>query len=131
MVHRLGVTAVGMVVLGVALSAGLASVPPAPVFSLSVPDRMVTGRVLLQARSEDAKVESVKWQVDDVSRVTPPPFNFVLDLGPVPHEKTVTAVALDRERHPLYRQEAVLNPGGRHLALEILSPVQGQRAIGP
>jgi len=129
-IQRFRVTTAGIFVLGIALSTGLASIPAAPVFSLSVPDRMVTGRVLLQARTQDANVESVKWQVDDVSRVTPKPFDFVLDLGPLPREKTVTAVALDRERHPLYRQEAVLNPGGRHLALEILSPVPGQRAVG-
>jgi VWFA-related protein len=120
-----------VLVLGTALSSSLPSLVPAPVFALSVPDRMVTGRVLLQAKTQDAKVESVRWQIDEFSRITPPPFDLVLDLGPVPHEKTITAVALDRERRPLYQQEAVLNPGGRHLALEILSPLQGQRVSGP
>jgi VWFA-related protein len=131
MTQRLAVTATCLLILGAALSASLPGLLPAPVFSLSVPDRMVTGRVLLQAQTRDTKVESVKWQIDDFSRITPPPFDLVLDLGPLPHEKTITAVALDRERRPLYRQEAVLNPGGRHLSLEILSPVQGQKVSGP
>jgi VWFA-related protein len=65
------------------------------------------------------------------ARPPAPAFALEFDLGPVPRETTVTAAALDGQRQVLYRQQAVLNPGGRRLALEILSPLDGQRASGP
>ena len=45
-----------------------------PVFSLLIPDRMVTGTVLLEARVADAHVEAVKWYVDDWAKTIPAPF---------------------------------------------------------
>lgn len=105
--------------------------PPEPVFSVVAPDRMVTGRVRLEANARDARVASVRWEVDDWARTTPRPFALEFDLGPLPRETTVTAVALDATREVLYRQEAILNPGGRRLVLEILAPLDGQRASGP
>ncbi len=104
--------------------------PPEPVFAVVAPARMVTGRVRLEADARDARVASVRWEVDDWARTTPRPFALEFDLGPLPRETTVTAVALDAARQILYRQQAILNPGGRRLVLEILSPLDGQRASG-
>jgi VWFA-related protein len=69
--------------------------------------------------------------VDDWARTTPRPFALEFDLGPIPREATVTVVALDGARQVLYRQQAVLNPGGRRLVLEFVSPLDGSRAVGP
>jgi len=113
-----------------ALAAG-SSVPLEPLFSVAAPARMVTGRVRVEADARDPRVESVRWEVDDWARTTPRPFALEFDLGPVPRETTVTAAALDGRRQVLYRQQAVLNPGGRRLALEILSPLDGQHVSGP
>jgi VWFA-related protein len=102
-----------------------------PAFRLQVPEGMSVGRVALRADAADARVAAVSWTVDDTTRTLPPPFTLVLDVGPVPQEKRVVAVAVDRDRKPLYRQEAVLNPGERALHLEILSPLEGERVSGP
>src|SRR6185369_8395328 len=80
-----------------------------PVFSLLVPDRMVTGTVLLEARVADTHVEAVKWYVDDWAKTIPAPFSLLLDVGPLPLQKKIRAVALGARREPLYQREAVLN----------------------
>jgi Ca-activated chloride channel homolog len=103
---------------------------PAPAFRLQVPDGMAVGRVALRAETADPRVASVSWTVDDTTRTLPPPFTLVLDVGPVPQEKRVLAVALDRDRKALYRKEVILNPGERALHLEILSPLEGERVSG-
>lgn len=102
-----------------------------PSFTVAAPQAMVTGRVRLEAFAQDARVESVRWEVDDWARTTARPFALEFDLGPVPREATVTAVALDAARQALYRRQAVLNPGGRRLVLEFLSPLDGGKASGP
>ena len=99
-------------------------------FSVVVPLDMVTGTVEVRAIAVDGAVQAVRWTVDDWSRVTPPPFTLSFDAGPVPYERRVLAVALDKDRRPIYRREATLNPGGRQLALEFHSPVDGQAASG-
>lgn len=115
---------------GLATLAAPASGPGEPAFRVAAPERMVTGRVRLEADARDTRVESVRWEVDDWARTTPRPFAVEFDLGPIPREATITAVALDGARQVLYRQQAVLNPGGRHLVLEFLSPLDGARASG-
>ncbi len=117
--------------VALAACAARADRPPGPAFVVEAPDRMVTGRVRLEAEARDPRVESVRWEVDDWARTSPRPFALEFDLGPVPRETTVVAAALDSQRQVLYRQQAVLNPGGRRLTLEILSPLDGQRASGP
>ena len=92
---------------------------------------MVTGKVRLQAVTRDGDVAFVKWQIEDWSRTTPRPFEVFLDVGPLPHEKNVVALALDRDRSPLYRVETLLNAGGRRLTLQFLAPLDGQRVSGP
>ncbi len=105
-------------------------------FSLSVPGEMVTGPVVVRAQAADESVAAVRWTVDDWSRMTsrdpaaPRRFELTFDSGPVPYERRVVAVALDKERRPLYRREAVLNRGGRGLSLDVVSPVDGQQASG-
>lgn len=91
----------------------------------------MTGRVRLQAVTRDGEVAFVKWQIEDWSRTTSRPFEVFLDVGPVPQEKNVVALALDRDRSPLYRVETLLNAGGRRLTLQFLAPLDGQRASGP
>ena len=103
----------------------------APAFRLQVPEGMSVGRVALRAEAADPRVAAVSWTVEDTTRTLPSPFTLVLDVGPVPQEKRVLAVALDRDRKALYRKEAVLNPGERALHLEILSPLEGERVSGP
>ncbi len=104
---------------------------PGPAFRLLVPPGMSVGRVALRAEVGDPRVAAVSWTVDDTTRTLPSPFTLVLDVGPVPQEKRVLAVALDRDRKALYRKEAVVNPGERALHLEILSPLEGERLSGP
>jgi VWFA-related protein len=104
---------------------------PEPPFRVEVPDGMSVGRVALRAAAVDPRVAAVSWTVDDTTRTLPPPFTLVLDVGPVPQEKRVLALAVDRGRKPLYRQEVVLNPGERALHLQILSPLDGEHVAGP
>jgi len=125
--------AVSVLAAAVVFTPGRARATPSAgtLFSVSVPREMVTGEVVLTAVASDSAVRAVKWTVGDWSRVTPPPFHLSFDAGPVPFERRVLAVALDKDRRPLYRREAVLNPGGRGLGLEFLRPLDGQRARGP
>lgn len=104
--------------------------PDTTLFEVRAPGGMVTGRVRLEAVTRDAEVAFVKWQAEDWSRTTRRPFELLLDVGPLPREKTVVALALDRDRRPLYRTETLLNPGGRRLALQFLAPLDGQRVSG-
>jgi VWFA-related protein len=92
---------------------------------------MVTGSVLVQARASDPRVTLVKWCVGDWARTTPPPFDFVLDVGPVPAERHVRALGLDGSRQPLYEREVTLNPGARGLAVSFVTPVPGEMVEGP
>src|SRR5512138_2812617 len=120
----------GLALVAAVLLAGVApstTLPGKGLFLLSVPGEMVTGPVRLRASSADQNVHEVKWTIDDWSRLTPAPFELAFDAGPVPYERRVLAVALDKDRRPLYRGEATLNPGGRRLDLEFRSPVAGQR----
>jgi VWFA-related protein len=91
---------------------------------------MITGRVRLEAVARDPEIGFVKWQAGDRSRTSAKPFEFFLDAGPVPEEKTVIATALDRERRPLYRVETLLNPGGRRITLHFVAPLDGQSVSG-
>lgn len=104
--------------------------PGRSLFSIQAPREMVTGPVEVRAIVSDSAVRAVRWSVDDWSRVTPPPFTLAFDAGPVPYERRVRAVALDEGRRALYRGEATLNPGGRHLAVEFESPADGQSLSG-
>jgi Ca-activated chloride channel family protein len=112
------------------LSLLAASRSSGPVFRVELPEGMATGLVALRADAADPQVEAVSWTVDGTTRTLPPPFTIVLDIGPVPVEKRVVATALGRDRKPLYRKEAVLNPGERALVLEVVSPVEGERVTG-
>ncbi|HEX5854793.1 MAG TPA: VWA domain-containing protein [Thermoanaerobaculia bacterium] len=104
--------------------------PDTRLFEVRAPEGMVTGRVRLEAVTRDTDVAFVKWQSEDWSRTTGRPFELLLDVGPLPRERTVVALALDRDRRPLYRTETLLNPGGRRLALQFMAPLDGQRVSG-
>jgi VWFA-related protein len=121
------------VVLALCVLASLTgrAAPKETLFEVHAPEGMVTGQVRLQAVSRDGDVEFVKWQLEDWSRTTARPFELFLDVGPVPQEKTVVVLALDRHRSPLYRVETLLNAGGRRLTLQFLAPLDGQRVSGP
>jgi VWFA-related protein len=54
-----------------------------------------------------------------------------VDLGPVPAQRRIRALALDGRHQPLYERTAVLNPGGRGLEVEFVTPVHGERVTGP
>ncbi len=127
-----GRPAQALVVLALVVPASLTegAAPGETLFEVRAPEGMVTGRVRLQAETRDRDVAFVKWQVEDWSRTTSRPFEFFLDVGPVPHEKTVVALALDHDRRPLYRVETPLNAGGRRLTLQFLAPLDGQRVSG-
>ncbi|HUM02871.1 MAG TPA: VWA domain-containing protein [Thermoanaerobaculia bacterium] len=103
-----------------------------PAFRLQVPEGMATGRVLLKARAEDPRITNVIWTLGGVSRrAARPEFDADFDVGPIPQEKRIVAVALDQNRQALYQQEAILNPGERFVGVEILSPYDGQGVSGP
>jgi VWFA-related protein len=123
--------AAGLALAALTALAAAAGDRAGPSFTVAAPEGMATGRVRLEAVARDARVESVRWEVDDWARTTPRPFALEFDLGPVPREATVTAIALDAARQALYRRQAVLNPGGRRLVLEFLSPLDGEKASGP
>lgn len=99
-------------------------------FEIVVPDRMVTGNVLVRAEVADEKVSSVKWYIGDWAKTTARPFELVVDLGPFPAERRVRALALDTGRQTLYERVAVMNRGGRGLGIEFLSPVNGEGVSG-
>jgi VWFA-related protein len=105
--------------------------PESPRFEIVAPDRMVTGNVLLHAEVQDPNVSSVKWVLGDFAKTTPRPFDLTLDVGPVPAQRKIRALALDARRQPLYERVAVLNRGGRGLVIDLVTPVQGERASGP
>ena len=117
--------------LGVLASLTGRAAPGETHFEVRAPEGMITGRVRLQAVTRDGEVAFVKWQIEDWSRTTSRPFEFFLDVGPVPQEKNVVALALDRDRRPLFRVETLLNAGGRRLTLQFLAPLDGQRVSGP
>lgn len=92
---------------------------------------MATGRITLRAAVDDPRVVSVIWTVEGVTRRgTPPSFEAAFEVGQVPYERRVLAVAVDAERRTLFEQEAVLNPGERVVAAEILTPLHGERVSG-
>ncbi|MCM3878067.1 MAG: VWA domain-containing protein [Thermoanaerobaculia bacterium] len=97
---------------------------------MRAPGGMLTGRVRLEAVARDPGVATVRWQAGDRSRTTGKPFEFFLDAGPVPEERTVIVTALDRDRRPLYSVETLLNPGGRRIALRFVAPLDGQGVTG-
>ena len=90
--------AAGLALAALAALAAAAGDRTGPSFTVAAPETMVTGRVRLEADTRDARVESVRWEVDDWARTTPRPFAFEFDLGPVPREATVRAIALDSAR---------------------------------
>jgi len=103
-----------------------------PALRLEIPEGMITGRIVLRARAEDPRVTYVIWSVDGETRWgLLPDFRAAYDVGPIPQEKQVVAVALDRNQQALYQQEAILNPGERFVSVEILSPLDGQSVSGP
>jgi len=102
-----------------------------PTFSLDVPDFLVTGPVTLRARTTDPRVASVDWKIQGKSKATPPPFELTFNVGKLPLPKTIVATALDAEGRPLFRQEAILDPGERFVSVNILAPLQGQEVSGP
>ncbi len=103
-----------------------------PAFQLALPHGIATGRVALTALSDDPRVAAVLWTVAGLTRrAGPPAFAATFDLGAIPQERPVLAVAVDGNGRPLYQQEAVLNPGERAVGVEILSPLQGQSVAGP
>ncbi|HKC25728.1 MAG TPA: VWA domain-containing protein [Thermoanaerobaculia bacterium] len=110
-----------------------ASTPPfaSPRFEIVAPDRMVTGSILLHAEVQDPNVLAVKWVLGDFAKTTPRPFELTFDVGPVPAQRKIRALALDARRQPLYERVAVLNRGGRGLGIDLVTPVQGERASGP
>ncbi len=111
------------------LGAGATGLGPGP-FVITAPVDRATGRVVVRADVTDPAVTSVRWTVADWSRVTEAPFELSFDAGPLPVERRIVAVALNRDRQPLYRREVVLNPGGRGTDLEFLSPIDGQKVSG-
>ena len=107
-----------------------AAAGPEPAFSLDVPDSLVIGPVTLKARTTDPRVAAVDWKFQGRSKVTPPPFELTVDAGRIPLPKTVVATALDAAGQPLFRQEAILDPGERFVSVNILAPLQGQEVSG-
>lgn len=107
-----------------------AQAPPPSSFALAVPRGMQTGVVRVEASVRDPRVAAVRFEVDDWAKTSGPPFSLEFDVGPLPRETAVTAVALDAARSVLFRQQAIVNPGGRGAVLEILSPLDGQSLQG-
>lgn len=105
------------------------STPPPP-FSVAFPRGMVTGPVLLEARTTDENVAFVRWEFGDWSKTTPRPFLLSLDLGPVPHQRHIRVAALDRMRNLLHEKNVLLNRGGRGLHLMFVDPASRKSVSG-
>jgi VWFA-related protein len=102
-----------------------------PAFRLDVPRGMVTGRVALRARTDDPRVARVIWTVGGVTRrAVPSLFDAEFEVGPVPEERPILAIAMGGDGQALFEQQDVLNPGESAVGIEILSPLQGEKISG-
>jgi Ca-activated chloride channel family protein len=59
-----------------------------------------------------------------------PPFSVELDLGPVPHTRTLVATAFDAGGSELARDELMINAAGHHFRVHLTEPQRGRRYSG-
>jgi Ca-activated chloride channel family protein len=59
-----------------------------------------------------------------------PPFSVELDLGPVPHTRTLVAIAFDAGGSELARDELMINAAGHHFRVHLTEPQRGHRYGG-
>ncbi len=95
---------------------------------LPPPDRLLTGRVRVQAVASGEAVAKVSFRLDGRPIMTKsrPPFSVELDLGPAPRVHALEAVGFDRTGRELARDRIPLNTGPHRFAVRLLEPRSGR-----
>jgi VWFA-related protein len=100
-----------------------------PVLRLRAPtDRLLTGKVRVEALAEGAGVERVRFELDGRTLLTKgrPPYSVEIDLGRAPRTHRLAAAALDREGNELARDAMDLNAGPHRFAVRLVEPQPGR-----
>lgn len=89
--------------------------------------QVVTGRVAVTTIVASAEIAAVAFTVDgvEVNRIRRPPFAATLDLGRIPEERTIGAIAFDGFGNEAGRDELTVNGGGEWFWFRIVEPVAG------
>ena len=102
---------------------------------LPPPGAVVSGNVRLEARvdrvpglPEEQQIDRVSFSVEGRRLLTRtrPPYEVMLDLGPMPRPQTVKAEGLDRSGKVLATDELVLNNGAQQFSVRLLDPRPGR-----
>ncbi len=96
---------------------------------LPPPDRLLTGRVRVQAVASGEAVTKVAFRLDGRPVMTKvrPPFSVELDLGEAPRVHALEAIGLDSGGRELARDRIPLNTGPHRFAVRLLEPGPGGR----
>ncbi|HEX2163913.1 MAG TPA: VWA domain-containing protein [Thermoanaerobaculia bacterium] len=91
-------------------------------------DAIQTGYVRFDTLSGGDGVARVAFALDGdtVLTKTRPPYSVELDLGPVPHPRTLEAIAYDAEGAELARDTLLINAGANRFAVELVEPRAGK-----
>ncbi|HVS16764.1 MAG TPA: VWA domain-containing protein [Thermoanaerobaculia bacterium] len=91
-------------------------------------DRLLVGKVRVEALAEGAGVERVRFELDGRTLLTKgrPPYSVEIDLGRAPRTHRLAATALDRDGHELARDEMDLNAGPHRFAVRLVEPQPGK-----
>ncbi len=95
---------------------------------LPPPDRLLTGRVRVQAVASGEAVAKVGFRLNGRPIMTKarPPFSVELDLGPAPRVHALEAVGFDSRGRELARDRIPLNTGPHRFAVRLLEPRPGR-----
>lgn len=90
--------------------------------------RLMTGKIRVEALTTGEGVARVQFGLNGrpIFSKTRPPFSVELDLGRSPRAHSVTATALDLDKHILARDEILLNTGPHRFAVRLIEPEQGR-----
>jgi len=93
---------------------------------------MQTGMVRLEAVTSGAGIAAVTFTLDGKPVLTKkkPPFSVELDLGPIPHTRTLVAAAVGADGAELAHDRLVLNSAGHRFRVSLLEPRRGKRYTG-
>ena len=95
-------------------------------------EQVVSGRVPVTTIVASAEIAAVAFTLDgvEVGRIRRPPFATTLDLGRVPEERTIGAIAFDGLGNEAGRDELTVNSGGERFWFRIVEPA-AEAASGP
>lgn len=102
---------------------------------LAPPESLLIGNVRFPVRVEQApdapaadRIERVAFTLDGKLLLTRnhPPFDVILDLGPVPRPRTLRAEGLGAHGEVVARDEMLINAGARDFRVRLLEPRPGR-----